>query len=561
MNLKEIQKTTKSLKLLYVEDDTKAQNATVELLSNFFSNITVCSNGEEGLEQFYEHHFDMVLSDINMPKLSGLEMVTSIRKIDQNIPIIFLTAHNENSFLTQGISLNIDGYLLKPLHLNNFIILLGKISKKISLQKQSENYKITLEHEVKKQTEILHYKLYHDELTSLYNRHSFSEDLQKKEHPLIFIIDINKFKVINEIYGTDIGSYVLLSFSKFLKRYIQNTNCKIYRISGDEFAVLNDNSKIKANQLEKKVSNFLNAMKQFKVELENDTLSIEVTIGVSASKIDTFETAKIALEHAKQYKKQYEVYTPKLNKREEEHDALVWKEKTKSAIEENRIVTVYQPIVDKEKNILKYETLIRLHDKETDTLITPNYFLDTAMKTGLYYQLSSFVIFNTLNFLKESQETLSINFSYTDILHDNLLEKIENFLILNKEIGKRVIFEILENENIADYTVLTNFIKRFRKFGVKFAIDDFGSGYSNFSYLLKLKPDYIKIDGSLIKNINNSKTSYSIVKSISLLANELNLEVVSEFIDNEGVLESLKILKISQGQGFYLGKPKDTIEI
>jgi len=228
-------------------------------------------------------------------------------------------------------------------------------------------------------------------------------------------------------------------------------------------------------------------------------------------------------------------------------------------LEEDRVKAVYQGIVDSSGRIVKYETLMRLEEKDTKKLQSPYFFLDVAIKTRLYSYLSSRVIFKALDILKNSDEVLSVNFTYSDIKNTSLIEKIEAFISENKNIGSRLIVEITEDESIENYDDVKAFIGRFRSYGVKIAIDDFGTGFSNFEYILEVEPDYLKIDGSLVKDIDTNKRSFTLVEAIVQFSHKLGIKVIAEFVHSKTIFEMLKDLSVDEYQGFYFHEPKLTL--
>ena len=143
-----------------------------------------------------------------------------------------------------------------------------------------------------------------------------------------------------------------------------------------------------------------------------------------------------------------------------------------------------------------------------------------------------------------------MNYEFIDYL-DNVLEK------LKFEDRNRLVFEILESENLSDYDFLEEFVLKYKKLGVKIAIDDFGSGYSNFIRIIRLKPDYLKIDGSLIKNIDKDNNSYEIVKSIIAFSKTLNIKTIAEYVHSEEIFNLLLELDVDEFQGYYFGKPDE----
>ena len=416
-------------------------------------------------------------------------------------------------------------------------------------------YQTNLEHEVEERTKELKKKLYYDDLTSLFNRYSFFEDIKNVDVPAIFVLDIDKFKVINEIYGVETGSLVLKEFGSFLSDFTKETSFKVYRMSSDEFLILDEVHHLDISIYEKLIEDFFEKLSHFKVMIDNDSISLEVSIGISIAQEDTFECAKIALEFAKENKKPFMIYFPDIDKRQEKRDALVWKDKIKSAIDDKRIIPVFQPIVNKSGEILKYEILMRLVEHEVEKLITPYFFLDIAIKTRLYDRLSSTIIFHALELVEKSGKTLSINFTFSDIKNKPFIQKIAKYLHERKGLGKRLVFEITESESIESYNLVKEFIHRFRAYGVEFAIDDFGSGFSNFEYILEIKPDYLKIDGSLIKHIDTDESSYILVQAIIDFSHKLGIKVIAEYVHNEKVFTMLKELNVDEYQGFYFYEP------
>jgi len=559
MSLQTLIKTTKTFKLLYVEDDAVSRLSVTELLDNFFDDVTVAIDGEDGLKKFKENDFDIILSDINMPKLNGVDMLNEIRKLDKDISVVFLTAHNDNEYLADAIRLSVDSFIVKPLGLQNLSLTLSKISEKILLKKENLNYRLNLENEVKRKTQELDKKLYFDELTGLHSRYSFFEDIKDDVMPIVFIVDINKFKLINQIYSINIGTLVLKEFASLLEKFTKESTYKVYRLSADEFVIKDNTRYADTDKYESDIEIFFNTLADFKVEIKNDYISIEVTIGMSVGEADAFECAKIALEYAKAHKKQFTVYSKSIDKRNEDQDALVWKNKTKNAIEDNRIVATYQAIVDKNEKIVKYETLMRLQDEHSGELILPEHFLNIAIQTGLYDTLSSIIIFEGLGKLATADGALSFNFNYEDIVNKGFLNEIEAFFLVSPDLGKKAVFEITESEFIEDYADIKNFIRRFRKYGIEFAIDDFGSGFSNFEYILEIEPDYLKIDSSLIKHIDVDEKSFILVNAIVDFSHRLGIKVIAEYVDSAIIFEMLKKLGVDEFQGFYFSEPSQKI--
>ena len=560
LTIKELSLMSKKLNLLYVEDDMYAREATLQLLKNFFNNITTAVDGLDALKKFDNDSFDLVLSDINMPNLDGLDMVKLLREKNQDIPILMLSAYNDVEFFLSAIELDVDGYLLKPLSVEKFTKTLLKVIRKIELLRLNQNYKQELEDEVKRRNKELEYKLHYDSLTELCSRYSFFKDIEELSFPTLLLVDINKFKVINEVYGNSIGSKVLIEFANRLKNSVDTKKYKLYRLSSDEFAIVNFKKQRKKEKSQELIENLLKDLNNLKLNIEDNIISIDITIGVSNIGKNSYENAKIALDYAKEHKRSFEIYSLSIDHRDENSLTLKCKNFISSAIDEDRVVAVYQPIVNKEGETIKYETLMRLRDKNSSKLITPFHFLEIAIKTRLYDSLSSNIIFKALNILKNSDKTLSINFTYSDITNSSFINEIKEFFEKNKEIGSRTVFEITESETIENYDDMKQFISSFRKYGVKIAIDDFGSGFSNFEYILSIEPDYLKIDGSLVKDIDSDERAHTLVEAIVQFSHKLNIKVIAEYVHSQTIFEMLKRLDVDEYQGFYFSEPLEKPE-
>ena len=202
--------------------------------------------------------------------------------------------------------------------------------------------------------------------------------------------------------------------------------------------------------------------------------------------------------------------------------------------------------------------LVRIID-QNGKIHYPGEFLDIAMKTQLYPQITKKVISHAFDLAKKHPEYMfSINLSNTDIADASMRELIENKLNECKDPSK-ICFEMLESEELSDYVVVNSFIKRIKGYGCKISIDDFGSGYSNFSYIIKIKPDYVKIDGSIIKDIDINKDSYSIASAIVAFAKDLGIKTIAEYVHSKEIFEICKEIGIDEFQGFYIGVPKDRV--
>ena len=570
MNFKNLYKFTKNLHLLYAEDDASLRAETVEILEDFFASVAVCDDGAAGLERykaFYKesgYYFDIVITDINMPIMNGIDMSDSIMTLNPRQSIFVISAYNEPHYLAKLINMGVDKFLIKPLQTKQLVQALYKKSKDIYNEKLSDEYhdKLAnmtelLEKQVKERTEQLEHQLSFDTLTGLYNRHVLSQDLKHDKFTMLTLVDIDRLQFINDLYGPEIGNQVIIKVANILTKYAQETGCKLYRTSGDEFALVHNTMRYEDSfSFISTLSSTTTNMHLFMDEIGQE-VNVDTTIGLALGDENILTHADIALKHAKNNHHQYVIYNNALNSLQKMKEIVEWKNKVETAITTNNIIPVFQPIVDKKGTMLKYETLMRMRVVEdgVEKLISPYFFLDTAIKTKLYPQLSHTIISAALEILKTSNHTLSINLTYNDFTNADIVDLLTTQLSQHN-IGNRLIFEIVESENIGDYELLKSFIDKFRNYGVRIAIDDFGAGFSSFQQIVQTSPDYIKIDGSLIKDIDTDLSSLTIVKAIIQFSQELGIKVIAEFVHSEHILNILQSLGIKEFQGFYFYEPK-----
>jgi EAL domain-containing protein (putative c-di-GMP-specific phosphodiesterase class I) len=231
----------------------------------------------------------------------------------------------------------------------------------------------------------------------------------------------------------------------------------------------------------------------------------------------------------------------------------------RDAIAKDKIIPYFQPIFDTYTlKVEKYEALVRL--VKEDTVLTPYHFLDISQKIKLYPQITEIMIEKTFSMFELNEEDFSINLAFSDITnhktYDMIFEKI-----VEHNIAKQLTIEILENQMIEDDRIMFDFINRVYSLGAKIAIDDFGSGFANFEYMTKIRSDYMKIDGSLIKNIDTDKNARLVVETIVVFAKKLGKKTIAEFVHSKEVYNVVKEIGIDYVQGFYFAEPSATLTI
>ncbi|MCT7594104.1 EAL domain-containing response regulator [Aliarcobacter butzleri] len=526
----------KNMSILYVEDEKDLREVTHEILKSFTKNQYIAENGQEGLELFkkYEKNIDLIVTDINMPILNGLEMAKEIKNINPNIPIIITTAFSNKEYLLESIDIGIDKYVLKPID----------IAKLLQAMSQSIIY-----YELK--------ELFVDKLTNLPNRNRLKKDLNQTDDVLMAFFDIDGFLTLNDLFGEEIGDGILVELSYKLKEHFPANEYSVYKLDVDKFVVVAVNSGKSVEEFYKYTKSFISKIENQSFLVNENEIDINLTVGVShANGALAYKYAQRTITYARTKLRKIMIYNDSFNIHQSFENNIKWLKQLKNGFKENNFQAYFQPIVDTQtKEIYKYEALIRYID-ENGNEVGPYNFLDIAKKTKQYPNIIKVILKDALKLIKEKNKKVSINISYADISNKNTTKYIYDFLTAQSiEHTKLLSFEILESEEIVDFEEVSRFISEVKKFECLVGIDDFGAGYSNFHLLSKLKISFIKIDGSLIQNIHNSKDLEIIVRTISNIAKEFNVKTVAEFVANEEIYNKVKELNIDYSQGFYFDKP------
>ncbi|MCT7498750.1 bifunctional diguanylate cyclase/phosphodiesterase [Aliarcobacter cryaerophilus] len=400
-----------------------------------------------------------------------------------------------------------------------------------------------------------------DELTLLPNRQKLLKDLKDSKIQKIAMININSFRDINNFYGFEAGDLVLKKFSQILLDKIStNINLDLYRVANDVFAICTKN-KDNLKVIRDICTNIIEYFSLHPILINNNSFYLSISIGIarnckdSAVQNNLLSKAEYALRIAKKrdisilfLDENIELY----NKLKENKKLI---EELKNALISNNLLIYGQKLINNISKKEKYEILMRVK-LEDGSILTPYSFLKEAKKAKLYLGMTRMLVKKACEYFKGKDIDFNLNLTLEDIKDQYTMDFIVNAMEKTNT-AKQITFEIVESEGIESFTEVSNFIKKAKKLGCKIAIDDFGTGYSNFEYIIKLDVDYIKIDGSLIKNINTDNNLYLTVQTIVGFAKALKIKTVAEFVHNEEVLNCVKNLDIDYSQGFFIDEPKE----
>ena len=417
----------------------------------------------------------------------------------------------------------------------------------------------------------LRYLATHDGLTRVSNRYVLEETIaytiaqnkQTQKAWALLLIDVDNFKFINDTLGHDVGDMVLVDLVSTLKKILRAEDL-LARLGGDEFAVLlngvsNEEARLVAEKLR-------SAIEGTNFSLGNCKLPIVYTISIGVASLSTGDlTLKkvLALADYALYQSKEEGRNRVFCRSTEQPDTDKLTETTdllhliNNAIQKEQFFLVFQPIVDIfSGETLHHEALMRVMD-ETGKMVYPGKIIPIAERFGLMAQLDQLVIKLAFKALENYPELrVFVNLSGTSLGDEGLLDFIEENMRSRAIEPTRLCFEITETTAMKDLVRAERWIRRLKQSGCLFALDDFGVGFSSFSYLKYLSVDYVKIDGSYVREMDKDSKQRALVQAMSTVARSLCKVVIAEFVESSSILELLKEDQVSHGQGYYLCYPE-----
>ncbi|MFK8013614.1 MAG: EAL domain-containing protein [Marinicellaceae bacterium] len=440
--------------------------------------------------------------------------------------------------------------------------------------------KIDITKEQLKKQEII--KLaYFDSMTGLPNRVNFMSSLQSSIktslnnnlYGAILYLDLDRFKVLNDSMGHYFGDKLLIQISKRLKNSLKTEDiCS--RFGGDEFVVMVaqqektlEQIKLSSVKVAEKIQTAIK--KPFNIDGHNFFTSFSIGLSIfphnSSDANEIIQQADIAMYTSKEQGKNtinfFKVEMQLLaNKR------LIIEKSLKIAILRHEFEMFYQPIFDQDKNILKFESLIRWNHP-TEGLLYPDSFIQIAEETGLILELSEWIISDVveqISLWKKNKFNIldvSINLSLFQFMNTQVIELLEATTKKYNIENQHITLELTESIGIGDFEATLVKLKHLNSLGFKIAIDDFGTGYSSLNYLTQMPIDILKLDKSFVANIGKEKNSDSLIETIIIMAKQLELELIIEGVETEEQFDFLKDRGCSIFQGYLVHQPMSTVKI
>lgn len=412
----------------------------------------------------------------------------------------------------------------------------------------------------------------HDSLTGLANRYFFLQELERVvgrasrgQHSdvALLYIDMDNFKYVNDTMGHMAGDKLLVEVSGMLKRRSRETDL-VARIGGDEFAVLLYD--VSREDVLRTAEAFRSNLQSYHFSFEGRIADVGCSIGVSmveqsVSKDELLARADLSCNAAKRAGRNRVHLYSEVDRQnlEDISDDMGWVRRIKNAVSSNRFTFALQPIMHAgTREVERCEVLLRMLD-ENDEFIMPSGFIPPAERFGMMPEIDRWVVDHAVDFLvsgEGDEMKLSINLSAASFDNEQMINFITDKIAQTGIDPARMIFETTETVAMADLELTASFMEKLRKLGCHTALDDFGVGYSSFAYLKTLPVDYVKIDGSFVRDIDSNKLNRAIVKSMNDVAQAMGKLTVAEFVENEAGIHKLELMGVDYLQGYYIGRPE-----
>jgi Amt family ammonium transporter len=415
----------------------------------------------------------------------------------------------------------------------------------------------------------------HDALTGLPNRREFERRLQellnRMDDPLsqhvVCYLDLDQFKVVNDTCGHVAGDELLRQVTQLMRGMLRGADT-LARLGGDEFGLILQNCPIeRALQV---AENLREAIADFRFGWEGKSFSIGVSIGIINIDGDDRDlghilaSADAACYAAKEAgRNRLHVYQVDDSRMVEQKGQMQWVTRLQSALDEDRLRLYVQPIFPlhgQPGEQVHYEVLVRL--VEDDKLILPGAFLPAAERYGLMARIDQWVVNNALAWVGDHlrregrfEGLLCMNLSGASLSDERFRQNLRATLEQVQLPPATVCFEITETAAVANLSKVVHFIGEVKQLGCQFALDDFGSGLSSFAYLKNLPVDYLKIDGSFVKDIESDPIDLAMVQAINAIGHVMGLRTIAEYVSNQAILERVRDIGVDYGQGYHLGEP------
>ena len=556
----------KPLKLLIVEDSEDDALLLARQLSKGgyapdMLRVTTRAEIEQALQST---EWDIVISDHNIPGLSSEVVLELVQESEVDVPFIIVSGSIGEDIAVAAMKTGAHDYIMK----DNLARLVPAIERELREHQTRRAHR--------KAQEVIHHLAYHDALTGLTNRHEFETRITdlltnpahiNTENVLLYI-DLDQFKIINDTCGHVAGDELLKQLATLLSGAIRKIDT-LSRLGGDEFGVLLVNCDLEHATII--AQNILNIIKEFRFTWETKSFAIGASIGMVQFNGGMYQemtavlsAADMACYAAKDLgRNRIHVYNDDEAHILKRQGEMQWVSKINMALEDNRFILYIQKIIGLGKNesVYNIEFLVRMVDEDGE-LILPGAFIPAAERYNLMNQIDFWVIkqaffaFAEMTKHDDAPELIFINLSGASLSDDRIFRFMREQVEITGIDPKRVCLEITETAAISNLSVAVSFMHEMKRQGFRFALDDFGAGLSSFSYLKTIPVDFLKVDGSFIRDMLDDEMDAAIVDSIQRIGHVAGLQTIAEFVESEAILSHLREIGFDYAQGYAIHTPE-----
>lgn len=558
------------LRVLLVEDSDDDAQLILRLLRKeaYLPDYLRVERLQDLQEALTQRSWDLIISDFSLPDFTAHDALALYKEAQIDIPFIIVSGNIDDESAVAAMKAGAHDYLSK----GSLARLAPAIARELD-ETRVRHAKRTAEQE-------LRFHAYHDPLTGLLNRREFERAIdhavrtaaRDRSTHLLCYLDLDQFKLVNDTCGHIAGDELLRQLAMVLSRNIRNSDT-LARLGGDEFGLLLHACSLEDGQ--RILQTLLEHIQDFRFLWEGMTFQVGCSIGAtlitsdSISVADSLSAADVACYAAKELGRNrlhiYQVDDQGLALRRKE---MQWVARISVALEENRMALFHQPIYridgDKTPKIACHEILLRMVD-ENGALIPPGVFIPAAERFKLMMPIDRWVIRSSLSAIAEGKVPLDmkaedlllfINISGATVNDEGFFDYVQQQLREFDIAPQKICLEITESAAISNIHQSIPLFGRLRDIGCKFALDDFGSGLSSFGYLKNLPVDFVKIDGSFVRDITRDPIDMAMVEAIHKISHVMGLQTIAEFVESTDVLKALQGLGVEYAQGYLLGHPK-----
>jgi len=551
------------MKVLIIEDEPVTRLILCRLLSARGYEVTPCTTAEEAIEAYHETFYPLLFLDLFLPGMDGFSFCRWVRQQPEGKFHLILvgTASDRKEDLQKILDAGADDYIVKPYQADKLEVRLVIAEQRM----RDIETRRSLEANLRRERERLRFLATHDPLTYLPNRATLAEKLADSvqtarggPRSALIYIDLDNFKLINDSLGHVVGDKVLAEVAAVLRNSIRGDDLPS-RIGGDEFSILLRN--ISSSGAKETAGRILSKLQDFAFSDSKKAFLLGASLGIamidgSAEPEEVMAFADSACYSAKVHGGgRVEFYDAGDDSMAELRRQAPRAAEIREALIAQRFELLFQPVVDLRTTAPSfYEALIRLPSE--GKLLLPGTFLPAAERFNLMADIDRFVIRKALSHLVANKKLhLAINLSGQSFADQSLPNFIENCFQAAAVGPERVIFEITETAVISNLPAARTMMRQMRHLGFRFALDDFGAVFSSFSYLKDLVADYLKIDGSFIRDAENDGENWIFVEMMNDIAHRLKIKSVAEFVERETTLTKLREIGVDLVQGYLFGKP------